>query len=187
MSALFFFSVFWLYNYNSLLVTSQSPLRCWWWIQNKHALVAFNALRNTQLCQRLATRRMRTFVTSLSLMHVLERWVAVAVRAYWVALKSKYGLIEIHDYYLWCDQAKSVWSRSNSVFISVTKCMHHFDSYILLKTPMKLVNWFQRYELLKDATNNRKQNTFSVLFGSILKSIFPTFDWFCLITSHLLS
>ena len=62
--------------------------------------------------------------------------------------------------------------------------MHHFHSYILQKTPLKLVNWFQRYEQLKDAKNNRKQKTFPVLFGSILKSIFPTSDWFCLITSH---
>ena len=83
---------------------------------------------------------------------------------------------------MWCDQAKSVWSRSNSVFIFLTNCMHHFHSYILQKTPLKLVNWFQRYEQLKDAKNNRKQKTFSALFGSILKSIFPTSDWFCLIT-----
>ena len=34
--------------------------------------------------------------------------------------------------------------------------------------------------------NNRKQKEFSALFGSILKSIFPTSDWFCLITSHML-
>ena len=35
--------------------------------------------------------------------------------------------------------------------------MHHFHSYILKKTPLKLVNWFQRYDQLKDAKNNRKQ------------------------------
>ena len=87
--------------------------------------------------------------------------------------------------HMWCDQAKSVWSRSNSVFIFLPYCMHHFQSYILQKTPLKLVNWFQRYEKLKDAKNNRKQHTFSALFASILKSIFPTSDWFCLITSHM--
>ena len=87
--------------------------------------------------------------------------------------------------YMWCDQAKSVWSRSNSVFIFLTNCMHHFHSYILQKTPLKLVNWFQRYEQLKDAKNNRKQKTFSALFGYISKSIFPTSDWFCLITPHI--
>ena len=54
--------------------------------------------------------------------------------------------------------------------------MHHFYGYILQKTPLKLVNWFQRYEQLKDAKNNMKQQAFSALFGSILKSIFPTSD-----------
>ena len=87
--------------------------------------------------------------------------------------------------HMWCDQAKSVWSRSNSVFIFPTNCMFHFYSYILQKTPLKLINWFQRYEQLKNAKNNRKQKIFSALFGSILKSIFPTSDWFCLITSHM--
>ena len=88
--------------------------------------------------------------------------------------------------YMWCDHAKSVWGRSNSVFIFLTNSMHHFHSYILQKTPLKLANWFQRYEQLKDAKNNMKEKTFSALFGSILKSIFLTSDWFCLITSHIL-
>ena len=52
------------------------------------------------------------------------------------------------------------------------------------KTLLKLVHWFQRYEQLKNAKNNRKQKTFSALFGSILKSTFLTSNWFCLITSH---
>ena len=86
---------------------------------------------------------------------------------------------------MWCDQAISVWSRWHSVFIFLTNCMHHFHSYILQKTPLKLVNWFQRYEQLKDAKNIRKQKTFSTLFGSILKSVFLASDWFCLITSHI--
>ena len=88
--------------------------------------------------------------------------------------------------YMWCDQAKSVWSRSHSVFIFLTNSMHHFHSYILQKIQLKLVNWFQRYDQLKDAKNNRKQKTFSALFASILISIFPTSDWFCLITSHII-
>ena len=28
--------------------------------------------------------------------------------------------------------------------------MHYFHSYILQKTPLKLINWFQRYEQLRD-------------------------------------
>ena len=87
--------------------------------------------------------------------------------------------------HMWCDQAKSVWSRSNLVFIFLTNCMHHFYSYILQKTPLKLVDWFQRYEQLKDAKNNKKQKTFSALLSSISKSIFPISDIFCLITSHI--
>ena len=93
----------------------------------------------------------------------------------------------LHCSQLWCDQAKSVWSRLNSVFSFLTNCMHHFFSYILQKTPLKLINSFQRYEQLKDAKNNRKQKKFSALFGSILESIFPTSDWFCLITSQLMN
>ena len=101
--------------------------------------------------------------------------------------KICFGLVCIDFDYLSCDQAKSVWSRLklNSVSIFLTNCMHNFHSYILQKTPVKLVNWFQRYDQLKDAKNNRKQKTFSALFGSILKSVFLTSDWFCLITSHL--
>ena len=70
---------------------------------------------------------------------------------------------------MWCDQAKSVWSRSNSVFLFLTNCMHHFHSYILQKTPLKSVNCFQRYEQLKDAKNNGKQKTFSALVWLYLK------------------
>ena len=68
-------------------------------------------------------------------------------------------------------------------FFQLTVCT--IFTAVLQKTPLKLVSWFQRYEQLKDAKNNRKQKTFSPLFGSILKSIFPTSDWFCLITSHV--
>ena len=39
-------------------------------------------------------------------------------------------------FYMWCE----FWSRSNSVFIFPTNCMHQFHSYILQKTPLKLVN-----------------------------------------------
>ena len=88
---------------------------------------------------------------------------------------------------MWCDQAKSVWSLSNSVFIFLTNCMYLFHCYILQKTPLKLEIWFQRYEHVKKAKNNRKQKMFSALFDSIIKSIFPTSDWFCLITSHMYS
>ena len=75
---------------------------------------------------------------------------------------------------MWCDQAKSVKLVKFSFHFS--NCVLYFHSYILQKTLLKLVTWFQRYEQLKDAKNNRKQKIFSALFGSILKSIFPTSD-----------
>ena len=115
-------------------------------------------------------------------------WVTafyVIQNSHWLTVCKVFGT-QPNSPYLWCDQAKSVWSRSYSVFIFLTNCMHHFHNYNLQKTPLKLVTWFQRYEQLKDVKNSRKQKTFSALFGSILKPIFPTSDWFCLITSHLL-
>ena len=41
--------------------------------------------------------------------------------------------------------------------------MHHFHSYTLQKTPLKLVNWFQRYEeFFKDAKNPGGVNRFEL-------------------------
>ena len=76
----------------------------------------------------------------------------------------------------------------NKISPKSVKLYAPFLRYILQKTPLKLVNWFLRYEqLLKDAKNNRKQKKFSALFGSILKSKCPTSDWFGLITSQMWS
>ena len=80
-----------------------------------------------------------------------------------------------HCNYMWCDQAKSVWSRSYSIF----------NFFILQKTPLKLNNQFKRYQQLKSLQNKRKQKEILPLFGYISKSIFPTSDWFCLITPHI--
>ena len=85
-----------------------------------------------------------------------------------------------------CGVIKQNQSKVGQIQFSFYNCMHHFHSYNLQKTLLKFVNWFQRYEQLKNAKNNRKQETSSALFGSILKSVFPTSDWFCLITSQLL-
>ena len=86
---------------------------------------------------------------------------------------------------MWCDQAKSVWSRSYSIFSFLLDCNKHLQSYILQKTPLKLNNQFKRYQQLKSFQNKRKQKEILPLFGYISKSIFPTSDWFCLITSHM--
>ena len=92
---------------------------------------------------------------------------------------------------MWCDQAaKSVWSWLDSNFFNLSECTHHFKSFILQQTPLKLDIWFQRYGQLKGCKNNKKQKILCLLFGYnfvyILKSIFLTFDWFCLITSHII-
>ena len=87
------------------------------------------------------------------------------------------------QWYLWCDQAKSVWSWSNSVFIFLTNCMHHFHSYILQKNPLKLVNWFQRYEQLKDAKNNKKTKDIFCFAWLYLK--ITIFDFLLILLDHI--
>ena len=83
-----------------------------------------------------------------------------------------------------------VWSSKislKSVIFTFQFSTYLFAPFLQLhfaENPIK-IGRFHRYEQLKDAKNNRKQKTFSSLFGSILKSIFPTSDWFCLITSHI--
>ena len=59
--------------------------------------------------------------------------------------------------YMWCDRTKWVWSQSNSIFIFLIDCIHHLQSYILQQTPLKSVNWFQIYRLLKGCKSNWKQ------------------------------
>ena len=51
---------------------------------------------------------------------------------------------------MWFDQAKSVWSRSYSIFSFLLDCNKHLQSYILQKTPA-------RYQQLKIFQNKRKQ------------------------------
>ena len=68
---------------------------------------------------------------------------------------------------LWCDQAKSVWSRTYSIF----SFLLNLQSYILQKSPLKLNNQFKIYQQLKSFQNIRKQKEILPLFGCILKSI----------------
>ena len=109
--------------------------------------------------------------------------VGIYHRIKWCVAESKISCLP-KPYVVWSSKI-SLKSVKFSFFFFLTNRMHHFHSYILQKTPLKLVNWFQRYEQLKDAKNNRKQKIFSALFDSILKSIFLSSDWFCLITSHM--
>ncbi len=43
----------------------------------------------------------------------------------------------------------------------------HLEMYILLKTPLESVQWFQGYEQLKGSQNNRKQKKFTSFSGYI--------------------
>ena len=87
------------------------------------------------------------------------------------------------SFVIMCDVIKQNQSEVGQIQFSLflTNCMHHLYRYILQKTPLILVNWFQRYEQLKDAKNNMKQKTFSVLFGSILKST----DFWLILLDHI--
>ena len=86
---------------------------------------------------------------------------------------------------MWCDQAKSVWSRLDSFF---------FFNQLIVCTTLNATfcrkphwNWtfgFQRYGQLKGCKNNKEQKILCPLFGYILESKFLTSDWFCLITPH---
>ena len=65
---------------------------------------------------------------------------------------------------MWCDQAKSVWSRSYSIISFLLDCNKHLQSYILQKTPLKLNNQFKRYQQLKSFQNKRKQKDSSFVW-----------------------
>ena len=86
---------------------------------------------------------------------------------------------------LWCDQAKWVWRWSNSIFIFLIQCIPHLQSYFLKQTPLKFVNWFQRYRQLKRCKNKWKQRTCLLCLVLYLKTVFVSRDWFCLITPHI--
>ena len=57
--------------------------------------------------------------------------------------------------HLWCNQLEWVQSGSNSIFIFLTDCIHHLQSYLLQQIPLKLANWFQIYRQLKGCKNRR--------------------------------
>ena len=87
--------------------------------------------------------------------------------------------------YMWCDQAKWVWSWQLWFFVFWHFLLGYWLGFNLVKTPQKLGNRFQRYKQLKDWTNNKKQKKLSALFGCILKTVFVSSNSFCLITSHI--
>ncbi len=52
---------------------------------------------------------------------------------------------------------RSVGTRTYDIFCFLFDWSAHLERYILLKTPLESVQWFQGYEQLKCSQNNRKQ------------------------------
>ncbi len=98
----------------------------------------------------------------------------IRVPVYWMCLG-----------YLWCDQAKWVLCRAPSNFSFVVYLWKHSESFVLVKTSSKSDLRFQRYRQFCVAENNKIQKEFHTIIGCISKSIFPTYDSFRLIASHL--
>ncbi len=78
---------------------------------------------------------------------------------------------EIEGAYMWCDLAKSVWSRTYDIFSCLFDWSAHLLRYILLQTPPESDQWFQSYEQLTDSQNNRKQKKLIPLSGYISQTI----------------
>ncbi len=88
--------------------------------------------------------------------------------------------------HMWCDQAKWILCRALSNFRFVVHLVKQSISFVLLKTSPKSDSRFQRYALFCPAENNKIQRDFHSMIGCISKSIFPTYDSFRLITTHIL-
>ena len=86
-----------------------------------------------------------------------------------------------HD--MWCDLGESVKSWTCDISSFVFDWRANLERYILLKTPLESVQWFQGYEQIEDSQNNRKQCISSS--GYISQSILPTSDWSRFITTHM--
>ncbi len=88
--------------------------------------------------------------------------------------------------YMWCNQVKWVLCRALSNLRFVVYLIEQSESFVLLKTPSKSDLRFQRYTQFCPAENNKIQRDFHTIIGCISKSIFPTYDSFRLITTHIL-
>ena len=84
-----------------------------------------------------------------------------------------------------CDQTKWVLCRALSNFSFVFYLWKHSESFLLLKTSSKSDLRFQRYRQFCIAENNKIKKEFHTIIGCISKSIFPTYDSFRLIASHI--
>ena len=77
--------------------------------------------------------------------------------------------------YLWCDQAKWVWTKNKWKSSFKLYWRPHVQSYILLKTPSKLNLWFQRYGHFKccsEQSNTKEIEGYYSLYLEINSSKF---------------
>ena len=66
--------------------------------------------------------------------------------------------------HLWCDLRESVGSSTCDIFSFPFDWNPHYERYILLKTPLELVEWLQGYEQLKGLrTIENNRNAFLFL------------------------
>ncbi len=67
---------------------------------------------------------------------------------------------------IWCNLGESVGTRTCDIFSFLFDWSAHLEKYILLKSPLELVQWFQGYEQLK-VLRTIENNRYSFLFLAI--------------------
>ena len=65
---------------------------------------------------------------------------------------SSYNFSHVKICSMWCNQAKLVWSPSNSIFSFLIGCILYIickATFFIRQTPLKMVNWFQRCQVVE--------------------------------------
>ena len=85
-----------------------------------------------------------------------------------------------------------VWS--SKISRKSVKFRFHFSNLLyaplsplhFAENPIEIGQLVPKIQAVEGCKKQKETKTFSALFGSILKSIFTTSDWFCLIASHII-
>ena len=122
----------------NLIISYDESLGLLYWIHSKQWRYFWSTLLFSLVCCRVCTTRCKT-VSIVNLM--------LSMRQASTTDRSKMSTLWNLEFgHMWCDQAKSVWSRSYSDFSFLLNRNKHLQSYILQKTPLKLNNQFKRYQ-----------------------------------------
>ena len=78
---------------------------------------------------------------------------------------------------MWSDQAKWVWSRKFLFLAFWHFLLGYYLSFILIKNPWRLSNWFLRNSILSDCKNNKKQR-------KILLCLAISLNWYLRVPTH---